>query len=113
MNVRLRPDVVLVSVCDEQLLVAAGEARGRVPYVKGINKPGAYFWRLLEQNLGEQTIIARAAADYACSEATAREALRRFLEALEREGYLLPDEGAGREGPEKSEAPGSPGRKTD
>lgn len=91
MNLRLRPDVVLVSLCGESLLVAAGEARGKVPYVKGINGPGAYFWRLLEQNLGEDAILAQSAADYACSEETAREALTRFLRALAQDGYLLPE----------------------
>ena len=86
---RLRPDVVLVTVCGEHLLVAAGRARGKVPAVKGINRPGAYFWERLERGLEEGEIVAQAAADYDCPEATAREALDRVLAVLEQEGYLL------------------------
>ena len=86
---RLRPDVVLVTVCGEHLLVAAGRARGKVPAVKGINRPVAYFWERLERGLEEGEIVAQAAADYDCPEATAREALDRFLAVLEQEGYLL------------------------
>lgn len=84
----LQPGVVLASVCDEQLLVATGDARGKVPYVKGINKPGAYFWNLLEQNLREEEIIRRAMADYGASEEIAREALRKFTGTLAENGYL-------------------------
>lgn len=35
------PGVVLAEICDEQFLVATGPARGRVPYVKGLNETGA------------------------------------------------------------------------
>ena len=47
MTYTLQKDVALVTVCDEHFLVAAGQARGKVPAVKGINRPGAYFWNLL------------------------------------------------------------------
>ena len=39
----LQKDVVLSTICGEQFLIAAGDARGRVPYIEGITKPGAYF----------------------------------------------------------------------
>ncbi len=48
MTYTLQKDVALVTVCDEHFLVAAGQARGKVPAVKGINRPGAYFWNLLQ-----------------------------------------------------------------
>lgn len=51
MTYTLQKDVALVTVCDEHFLVAAGQARGKVPAVKGINRPGAYFWNLLQQKL--------------------------------------------------------------
>ena len=53
MTYTLQKDVALVTVCDEHFLVAAGQARGKVPAVKGINRPGAYFWNLLQQKLPE------------------------------------------------------------
>ena len=51
MTYTLQKDVALVTVCDEHFLVAAGQARGKVPAVKGINRPGAYFWNLLQQRI--------------------------------------------------------------
>lgn len=38
------PGVILTKICDEDFLVATGPARGRVPYVEGINSTGAYFF---------------------------------------------------------------------
>ena len=58
MTYTLQKDVALVTVCDEHFLVAAGQARGKVPAVKGINRPGAYFWNLLQQKLPENTFSA-------------------------------------------------------
>lgn len=57
MTYTLQKDVALVTVCDEHFLVAAGQARGKVPAVKGINRPGAYFWNLLQQKLPENDIL--------------------------------------------------------
>lgn len=64
MTYTLQKDVALVTVCDEHFLVAAGQARGKVPAVKGINRPGAYFWNLLQQKLPENDILRHTAADY-------------------------------------------------
>ena len=36
------PGVILTKICDEDFLVATGSARGRVPYVEGINSTN-YF----------------------------------------------------------------------
>ena len=58
MTYTLQKDVALVTVCDEHFLVAAGQARGKVPAVKGINRPGAYFWNLLQQKLPGTTFSA-------------------------------------------------------
>lgn len=62
MTYTLQKDVALVTVCDEHFLVAAGQARGKVPAVKGINRPGAYFWNLLQQKLPEDDILRHTAA---------------------------------------------------
>ena len=37
------PGVILTKICDEDFLVATGPARGRVPYVEGINSPVLTF----------------------------------------------------------------------
>ena len=60
MTYTLQKDVALVTVCDEHFLVAAGQARGKVPAVKGINRPGAYFWNLLQQKLPDAVIYIQS-----------------------------------------------------
>ena len=77
MTYTLQKDVALVTVCDEHFLVAAGQARGKVPAVKGINRPGAYFWNLLQQKLPENDILRHTAADYHIPIEKAALALRR------------------------------------
>ena len=77
MTYTLQKDVALVTVCDEHFLVAAGQARGKVPAVKGINRPGAYFWNLLQQKLPENDILRHTAADYHIPIEKAAQALRR------------------------------------
>ena len=91
MTYTLQKDVALVTVCDEHFLVAAGQARGKVPAVKGINRPGAYFWNLLQQKLPENDILRHTAADYHIPIEKAAQALRRFaaLLAAELVGKLL------------------------
>ena len=84
MTYTLQKDVALVTVCDEHFLVAAGQA----PAVKGINRPGAYFWNLLQQKLPENDILRRTAADYHIPIEKAALALRRFAALLAAEGYL-------------------------
>ena len=88
MTYTLQKDVALVTVCDEHFLVAAGQARGKVPAVKGINRPGAYFWNLLQQKLPENDILRHTAADYHIPIEKAAQALRRFAALLAAEGYL-------------------------
>ena len=88
MTYTLQKDVALVTVCDEHFLVAAGQARGKVPAVKGINRPGAYFWNLLQQKLPEDDILRHPAAAYHIPIEKAALALRRFAALLAAEGYL-------------------------
>ena len=92
MRYTLQADVALVSVCDRHFLVAAGEARGKVPYIKGVNAPGAYFWRLLEQQIDTEEIIRQAAKDYETSEENARAAFVSFVDSLKENGYIRSDE---------------------
>ena len=58
MTYTLQKDVALVTVCDEHFLVAAGQARGKVPAVKGINRPGAYFWNFCSRSCRRTTFSA-------------------------------------------------------
>lgn len=91
MTYTLQTDVALVTVCGELFLVAAGEARGKVPYIEGITRSGAYFWRLLEKHISTDDIIRQAAKDYNVPEKTAEFAFHKFADSLQRKGYLTID----------------------
>ena len=54
------PGVILTKICDEDFLVATGPARGRVPYVEGINSTGAYFFSKILDGLSTEEIIKQA-----------------------------------------------------
>lgn len=58
MTYTLQKDVALVTVCDEHFLVAAGQARGKVPAVKGINRPGAYSGTFCSRSCRRTTFSA-------------------------------------------------------
>ena len=88
MTYTLQTDVALVTICGENYLIAAGEARGKVPYIEGVTAPGAYFWRLLESCMDTEKIIRQAATDYNVSEETAKIAFERFADSLQDKGYL-------------------------
>lgn len=45
MKYTVLPGVILAKICDEDFLVATGPARGRVPYVEGINSLGLTFFQ--------------------------------------------------------------------
>ena len=51
------PGVILTKICDEDFLVATGPARGRVPYVEGINSTGAYFFSKILDGFSTEEII--------------------------------------------------------
>lgn len=85
----VQPGVVLAQICDEYLLVASGDARGKVPYVRKVNQTGAYFWQLLAQGLEDSEIVSRAVQDYHIPQALARKALSAFVTSLQSANYLL------------------------
>lgn len=58
------PGVILTKICDEDFLVATGPARGRVPYVEGINSTGAYFFSKINEGISTEEIIKDAVKLY-------------------------------------------------
>ena len=83
------PGVVLAEICDEQFLVATGPARGRVPYVKGLNETGAYFFSQIKSGLSTESIINDAAERYETTTEIIAPSFGNFLQPLQYSGYLL------------------------
>ena len=88
MTYRITKGVVKVTVCDENLLVATGDARKTLPYLKHLNAAGAYIWDYLEKSAQPDEIVQHIVADYTISEKDARDSLQAFLKTLIDAGYL-------------------------
>lgn len=85
------PGVILTKICDEDFLVATGPARGRVPYVEGINSTGAYFFQKFLMDFPQkklEEIIEDAVKLYETPEEVIAPSFERFIESLLRSGYL-------------------------
>ena len=82
------PGVILTKICDEDFLVATGPARGRVPYVEGINSSGAYFFSNINEGLSTEEIIEDAVKLNETPEEVIAPSFERFIESLLRSGYL-------------------------
>ena len=91
MTYQITKGVVKVTVCDEHLLVATGDARQTLPYVKHLNAAGAYIWSKLENAVPAEQIAESIATDYGISEKDARASLQTFLQTLCDAGYIRPE----------------------
>lgn len=88
MKYSLNPDVVLVTVLEESMLVHVDSEAGYVKSMRGINETGVYYWKLLEQGKDIEEIIASAMRDYEITEEIARPSFVRYLESLRDADFL-------------------------
>ena len=88
MKYTLNPDVVLVSVLDENMLTEVDTAAGGLRSMRSVNESGAYFWKLLEDGLDTDEIEARASADFSIPAKLAESVLTEYLQSLQSAGYL-------------------------
>lgn len=87
-QVKARPGIVLISVCDEHILVATREARKKVPYVRQINSAAGYYWKLLEKGFGPDEIIRQAVIKYSIPGKQAAAMVMGFMNKLYQAGYI-------------------------
>lgn len=92
MKYHTRPGVTIAKIADVQLFVAAGEARGKVPYIKNINKTGVWFWQQMVDSRSIDEITDNAAEFYGITHEQAESAAKAFFESLKQEGYIIIDE---------------------
>ena len=92
MKYSLNPDVVLVTVLDESMLVFVGSDSNRIISMQGVNETGAYYWKKLEQSMEIDDIVASAMRDYEITEEIARPSFMRYLESLRDAKFLTLEE---------------------
>ena len=85
-----RPGVVLTSICDEYMLLAAKAAREHCPYMTQLNESSAFLWRCLEQGADRDDLERAVQEEYQIDDpAQAQEAIRGFIDQMLQLGYLL------------------------
>ncbi len=85
-----RPGVVLTSICDEYMLLAAKAAREHCPYMTQLNESSAFLWRCLEQGADLEELERAVSEEYELTDpAQAQEAIRGFINQMLQLGYLL------------------------
>ncbi len=87
-NYKITSGVTGVNICGETLLVATGEARGRVPYARTINETASFLWNLLEKGADDGKMISALTNEYEIDSSTAEQAVTSFIEMLKRSGYI-------------------------
>lgn len=92
MEYKVNPNAVYVEVCDEYLLVAVGEARGKLPQLRKLSESGAFIWRGLECGMTCQEIIDGIMREYEISRDEAAEGFNAFASALLNAGYITEKE---------------------
>lgn len=91
-KLKIRPGIVLISVCDEHILVATREAREFCPYVLQINNVAAYYWRLLEDRMEMEDIIDKASEHFGIHKINILIHLNEFIEKIVTAGYVISEE---------------------
>ena len=92
MKYSLNPDVVLVTVLDESMLVDVDSEASYVKSMRGINETGVYYWKKLEQGMAIEEIITSAMRDYEIDEERARTTFVSYLRSLRDAGFLTLEE---------------------
>lgn len=91
MKYHTQPGVVVAKIAGEYLLVASGEARGKVPYVKNLNETGAWFWNEMEKSYDFTKIADDAVEHYGITREQAETACQNFFDVLLRDKYVIID----------------------
>lgn len=77
-----------VNICGETLLVATGDARGRVPYARTINETASFLWNLLEKGADDDEMTSALMREYEIDSSTADQAVTSFIEMLKKSHYI-------------------------
>ena len=90
---KIREGVILVNICDQNILVSTYACREKCPYVKRINDSAAFYWKLLEQGKNITDMAESAALEFGIeNKEDLYSDIEEYIELLKYNGYLLSDE---------------------
>lgn len=90
MKYKARKGVILTSICDQYLLIAAKEARVDCPYVSEINETFADCWKLLEKGTDQEQIVQELMKEYETDNAAQlKKDVDQMIQLLLEQGYII------------------------
>lgn len=94
MAYKIRPGVVLIQVCNAEILVASRAIWKECPHIMPIPKQWAIGWRFMEIGKTDREFVSTLAEMTNNSSDTVRERFSKMFETLSAQGFLLevPDE---------------------
>lgn len=85
---KINGEFLLREVVGETVLVPVGKTALEYNGMIIINETGAFIWKALEQELGEQEILKKMMETFDVEEAEAAADLREFLNNLKNAGFV-------------------------
>ena len=93
---KTRPGVILTSICEEYVLVAAKSLLPSCPYVTEINETSAFLWKNLVSGATLAQLEAAVTDAYEVDDLSqVREAISGFVQQMMELNYLLSEEQGG------------------
>ncbi len=93
---KTRPGIVMTSICDQYLLVAAEAARRYCPYVTEINETSAFLWKQLVSGADAEALKTAIFEEYDVDDTDlVQNAVFSFIRQMTELNYLLPEEQGG------------------
>lgn len=87
---KIRPGVILINICEENILVASYDARQYCPYTMILNETGAVIWRCISKHETFPEIIRELKSEFDIPSGTDIEgAVNEYLDRLHSNGYLM------------------------
>lgn len=89
---KIRPGIVLLRICDVEMLAAKREVWEYCPKVRPLPKLWGLCWYMMERGSTSEDVIRSFVRLFGKTESEERERLGKVFEKLYEEGYLIPAE---------------------
>ena len=89
MTYRIRPGIVLINICGQNLLAATRPVWEQCPRVRKIPRLWAACWKIMEDGKTDQDVIEAFAGLLQKKPEEIRSRFESIFQTLEKEGYLI------------------------
>lgn len=89
---RAHPCVACEEVAGRYYLIAFGDGRGTLPFLREINETGSFFWGLAVKGYDWESMLEKAVETYDAPRKVLEDGLAAFFYDLAEQGYILKKE---------------------